>query len=292
MKFATIAHERGTRAAIIGSDHVDLLPFDDVGAALASGWDPADANAHGGVVERVGREAITLTQPVLRPDKVFCVGLNFAGHAAEANLPIPQYPVLFAKYRASIIGPTDDIVLPVVSDMVDWEAELVFVVGPGGRYIPEAEALAHIAGYTVGNDISMRDWQVRTSQFLQGKTFEASSPFGPWFVTPDEVDHARDLPLGCDVNGIERQRSTTADMIFSPAQIVSYLSQFISLSPGDLVFCGTPGGIGAAADPPTFLADGDEVRTWVDGIGEIRNRCAAERLEVGAAAPAAASGPD
>jgi len=275
MKLATVRRGADTHAAIIHTHHAELLDVRDVGALLAHGWDGSEDPGAARTGERVGLDDVVLDAPVLRPEKIICVGLNYRDHAGEADLALPDHPTLFAKYWRSLLGPRDDLRLPVASNAVDWEAELGIVIGRRGRSIPVSDAPAAIAGYTVVNDISMRDWQLRTSQFLQGKTFEQCTPVGPVLITPDEVDHARDLAIGCDVNGEQMQRSSTASMIFSPAQLVSYISQIITLVPGDLIACGTPSGIGGLQDPPRFLTDGDVVRTWIEGIGELSNRCVA-----------------
>src|SRR5260370_34390677 len=180
----------------------------------------------------------------------------------------PDVPTLFAKYAGALIGPRDPIVLPLVSDLVDWEAELAFVIGTPVRHADARAARAAIAGYTICNDVSMRDWQRRTAQWLQGKTFESSTPVGPVLVTPDEVDDARDLRLRCEVDGELRQDARTSDLVFDPVEIVRYVSTILTLVPGDLISTGTPGGVGAGMDPPRFLRPGQVVRTCIERIGE------------------------
>lgn len=189
---------------------------------------------------------------------------------------LPQHPTLFAKFANTLLGARDDIVLPAVSNEVDWEAELGVVIGAPVRRANVAQAAAAIAGYTVINDVSMRDWQWRTGEWLQGKAFEASTPVGPWLVTGDEVGDAADLELRCEVDGEVMQRSRTSDLLFSPADIVAYISQVTTLEPGDLIATGTPGGVGAARDPKVFLQPGQKVRVTVDGLGECVNICIEE----------------
>lgn len=270
MRLATVEHDGEHHAAVLHGEQVELLPHPSLRELLATSPDLGQVSNGG---PRVALEDVRILPPVPEPEKIVCVGLNFADHAAEAKMELPDYPTLFAKYSRSLIGPDDEISMPRVSDAVDWEAELGLVIGRPCRDATEDEALAAIAGYTVVNDISMRDWQLRTPEFLQGKTFEDSTPVGPYLVTPDEVDHARDLTLTCAVNGEEMQHSTTAKMVFSPAQIVAYISQIITLVPGDLIACGTPSGIGGLFDPPRYLKPGDVVTTSVEGVGELINRC-------------------
>jgi acylpyruvate hydrolase len=210
------------------------------------------------------------------PSKIFCVGLNYRGHILEMGRELPAVPTLFAKFAASLIGPRDRLVLPAVSDQVDWEAELAVVVGRPIRRATATEAAAGIAGYTVLNDVSMRDWQWRTSEWLQGKTFEASTPVGPWLTTPDEVGDAADLEVRCEVDGVVMQRARTSDLLFGPADVLAYVSQFITLAPGDIVATGTPAGVGAGRDPKVFLQPGQVLRTVVEGLGECVNECVKE----------------
>ena len=214
---------------------------------------------------------------VLDPGKIVCVGVNYADHIAEMGREPPEFPTLFAKFTDALIGARDDIVLPAVSAATDWEVELALVIGRDVRHATDAEAASAIAGFTVANDVSMRDWQNRTLQWLQGKTFEHATPVGPWLVTPDEVGGtAPDLELRCEVDGVLRQQSRTGQLVFGPAAIVAYVSSVVTLRPGDLILTGTPGGVGAAMDPPVFLAPGQVVRTAIEGIGELVNRCVAE----------------
>ena len=189
---------------------------------------------------------------------------------------IPSYPTLFAKFASSLIGAEDDLVLPSVSDAVDWEVELGVVIGRHTRRVGIDEAQEAIAGFTVVNDVSMRDWQKRTTQFLQGKTFDASTPVGPVLVTQNEVGDASDLAVRCEVDGVVMQDGRTSDLLFGSAAIVSYISQFCTLVPGDLVSTGTPAGVGAGRKPPVFLAPGQVMTTTVEGIGSCVNRCVAE----------------
>ncbi|MPY43833.1 fumarylacetoacetate hydrolase family protein, partial [Streptomyces phyllanthi] len=188
-------------------------------------------------------------------------------------------PTLFAKYDGSLIGAHDQIHMPPVSDDLDWEAELAVVVGRPGRHVPREKALAHVAGYTVANDVTVRDWQHRTREFLSGKTFEATTPVGPVLVTPDELPPgASGLDISCSVDGHTMQKSNTADLLFDVADTIAYISTVITLLPGDLILTGTPGGVGAGRDPKVFLRPGQELVTAVEGIGELRNTVVKDRL--------------
>lgn len=276
MKLATIRTADGNAAVRVEGDTAVELGFADLGAVLArSGWRDLAGAADG---RRHELSAVEYAPVVPRPSKIFCVGLNYRTHILEMGRELPQYPTLFAKFANTLLGAGDDIALPKVSDEVDWEAELGVVIGsPVRRATPERAAEA-IAGYTVVNDISMRDWQWRTVEWLQGKAFEASTPVGPWLVTPDEVDHAADLELRCEVDGQVMQRTRTSDLLFSPADIVAYISQFTTLEPGDLIATGTPGGVGAARDPKIFLQPGQTVRVAIEGLGECANTCVEEKV--------------
>ncbi|SBT54964.1 fumarylacetoacetate hydrolase family protein [Micromonospora narathiwatensis] len=272
MRLTTIRLDGGTYAGRVTGDRVILLPFRDVGELLASGpdWQERAAGAAAPTVSLAEVEFAPLTP---RPEKIICVGVNYADHIAEVGLPTPEHLTIFAKYSRSLIGPYDDILLPPQSHAVDWEVELGVVIGSPVRHADAEQALAAVAGYTVVNDVTMRDWQLRTSQFLQGKTFEASTPVGPFLVTPDEVDHARDLDMTCAVDDSVVQKSTTAAMLFPVGEIISYVSSIITLVPGDLIATGTPAGIGAARKPPVFLSAGQTLRTAIAGLGEQANRC-------------------
>jgi acylpyruvate hydrolase len=255
----------------VNGDGLTLLPFGDVGEALAAGTDLAAAS--GG--EQLPLSSADLAPVVPRPEKVICVGLNYAAHAAEAGLDVPSYPPLFAKFCRSLIGAADDLVLPDNSEQVDWEIELGVVIGKPIRHATPDEALQGVGGYTIVNDVSMRDWQKRTSQFLQGKTFEDSSPAGPWLVTPDEISDPGDLKMRCSVDGEVMQESSTSDMVFSVAEVLAYISEIITLVPGDIIATGTPPGIGAARRPQVFLQAGNVLHSEIEGIGEMNNLCRA-----------------
>ena len=214
---------------------------------------------------------------VTRPSKVICVGLNYRTHIAETGRELPQYPTLFAKFADTLMGANDDLAIPAVSEKVDWEVELAVAIGTPVYRASAAEALAAIGGYATSNDVSMRDWQRRTLQWQAGKMFEHSTPVGPYLVTPDEVDHARDLEIRCEVDGQVMQQARTSDLVFTAADIVAYASQAITLRPGDLLLTGTTGGVGDARKPPVYLKPGQVLRSYVEGLGECLNHCVAEK---------------
>ena len=270
MRLATIRTERGTRAARIEGDRVVELVVPDVGVLLASGVDAAEAT-EAGPVHAV--EEVDLAPVVPRPAKVFCLGLNYRAHILEMGHELPDHPTVFSKYAIALVGAHDDIWLPAESSAVDWEAELGIVIGRAVRRASAAEARDAIAGYTVVNDVSMRDWQYRTAQWDAGKTWEHATPVGPWLVTPDEVDHATDLQVTCDVDGERMQDGSTADLLFDPVETVRYLSTICTLEPGDLISTGTPAGVGHGRTPPVYLRPGQVVRTAIEGIGALVNRC-------------------
>jgi acylpyruvate hydrolase len=287
MRLVTFRTDEGTRAGRIEGNQVVELGFTNVGELLESG--PAWQETAAADGARRPLDGLALAPVVTRPPAVVCVGQNYTAHVAEVRAELPAFPTLFAKFASSLLGAREKLVLPAVSLEVDWEVELAFVVGGRGRDLSEEEALGAIAGYTVANDVSMRDWQRRTSQFLQGKAFEASTPVGPALVTPDELPggSADDLRLVCEVNGTVVQDGRTSDLIFSPAAIASYLSMITSLQPGMLVLTGTPGGIGAARTPPVFLRDGQLMRSTIEGIGTLENRCVAGGERAGPSSPSA-----
>ena len=214
---------------------------------------------------------VTLHAPVARPGKILGIGLNYADHAAEANIELPKDQMWFSKAVTCVNGPYDAIERPIVSAALDFEAELVVIVGKGGRHLKGDAAKSAIFGYCVGNDVSVRDWQMKTSQFVLGKSFDTHAPFGPWIVTADEID-ADALDISSYVNGERMQHSNTRYLIFKCEDQVELLSQAMTLEPGDVLFTGTPGGVGAARKPPLFLKDGDVVRVEISGIGAIENR--------------------
>jgi acylpyruvate hydrolase len=275
MRFATIRAGGGTTAARLDGDALVPLAASDVGELLARG-NPAAAAERPGARPVPASEA-SFAPVITRPSKVLCVGLNYRAHILETGRELPEYPTLFGKFADTLLGAHDDLVLPAVSERADWEVELGVVIGRPIHRASRDEAAGAIAGYTVTNDVSMRDWQRRTLQWLQGKAFERTTPAGPYLVTGDEVSDAADLEIRCEVDGAVMQQSRTSDLLFGPADIAAYASQIITLRPGDLLLTGTPGGVGDARTPPAFLRPGQTLRSVVEGVGECVNQCVAEK---------------
>ena len=260
----------GTRAVRVDGTGLSDLGERDVGTLLQDPDWRRSADAEGPLIQA---DAVTFAPVVPRPGKIICVGLNYRQHILEMGRELPEFPTVFAKYAEALVGPTDDIVRPPETDALDWEAELVVVIGAAVRRADEAEATAAIAGFTVMNDVTARDWQYRSAQWLQGKTFEATTPLGPYLVTPDELPGgvAPDVELSASVNGEEVQLARTSDLVFGPVALVRYLSTILTLQPGDVIATGTPGGVGHARTPKRYLAAGDVLVTSVQGVGELRN---------------------
>jgi acylpyruvate hydrolase len=271
-RLATIRTAAGTRAVrIVGAEAVEL-GADDVRDVLAQpDWRTTTAAATG---RRHDVATLDYAPLVGSPEKIVCVGLNYRSHILEMGHPLPEYPTLFAKYSRALIGANDPIVLPKASQKIDWEAELGVVIGSPVRDATAEQARAAIAGYTVVNDVTARDWQDRTAQWLQGKSFEACTPIGPWLVVA-ESGAVPDAAITCSVDGEVMQEASTGDLVFDPVALVEYISQVITLVPGDVIATGTPGGVGHARTPPRYLVDGAEMVTSIDGIGTCRNICGA-----------------
>lgn len=217
-------------------------------------------------------DQVTLLAPVPRPGKILAIGLNYADHVAESGMDTPADQLWFAKMTTAVTGPFSDIELPKVSHRLDYEGEMVFIVGQRCRHLTAETAKQAIFGYCIGNDVSVRDWQLRTSQFILGKSFDTHSPFGPWIVTADEIDDPHQLAIKCLVNDEVRQNSNTNQLIFDCFQQIEHLSKAMTLEPGDVIFTGTPGGVGGASKPARWLREGDRVRVEVDKLGAIENR--------------------
>ncbi|WP_018634184.1 ureidoglycolate lyase [Neomegalonema perideroedes] len=203
-----------------------------------------------------------------RVGKFICIGLNYADHAAESGMPVPAEPVVFNKWTSAICGPDDEIEIPPGSVKTDWEVELGVIIGKGGKHIPEAEALGHVAGYCVINDVSEREWQLeRGATWDKGKGFDTFGPLGPWLVTPDEIPNVDELGMWLEIDGKRYQNGSTRTMIFKVPQIIAYVSRFLSLQPGDVISTGTPPGVGLGQKPPVYLKGGETMRLGIDGLG-------------------------
>jgi 2-keto-4-pentenoate hydratase/2-oxohepta-3-ene-1,7-dioic acid hydratase in catechol pathway len=244
---------------------VSLLALGEDGLIRAS-----EALATGQPLEK---GACRLLAPVPNPQKVICIGLNYADHAAESGAAVPEQPVVFNKFPTAVRGHLDPIELPAVSSQVDYEAELVVVVGRGGRNISREAAMRHVAGYCCGHDVSARDWQLNSpgGQWLLGKTFDSFAPVGPELVTCQEVGNPSELDICLRLNGQIMQQSNTRQLIFDIPQLIEFVSQVCTLMPGDLLFTGTPPGVGMARKPPVFLRDGDMVEVEIERIGTLSN---------------------
>src|SRR5258708_4493401 len=221
-------------------------------------------------------DSVTLLAPIPRPPKLICVGLNYRDHALESKMEIPKVPTIFAKLPTAVIGPGQPIVLPKNSTRPDYEAEFAVVIGRGGRHIPEARWREHVFGYTILNDVSARDFQLATSQWMIGKTFDTFAPIGPAIVTADEIEDPHHLRISLTLSGEVMQDSNTSNLIFKIPQLIAHLSSVFTLEPGDIIATGTPAGVGFARKPPRYLKAGDEVRITVEGIGELVNPVLAE----------------
>ena len=215
--------------------------------------------------------AVKLLAPIPRPPKFSCVGMNYRDHAREAGVDIPSIPTIFSKFSNVVIGPGAPIVLPKNSTRPDYEAEFAFVIGPGGRHIPAARAMDHVFGYTIVNDVSARDHQTTTSQWLISKSFDTFAPMGPWIVTRDEIADPHALDLTLEIGGQILQHSNTRELVFGIPALIEYISSVVTLEPGDIVATGTPAGVGFARKPPRYLQPGDEVVIRIQDIGELRN---------------------
>jgi 2-keto-4-pentenoate hydratase/2-oxohepta-3-ene-1,7-dioic acid hydratase in catechol pathway len=243
----------------------------DIDGAWLAGGGAARVRALDPGVLPVIEPGVRIGCPVARSGKYICIGLNYSDHAAETGQPVPQEPILFSKSTTAIQGPDDPIVIPRGSRKTDWEVELAFVIGRRARYVREEHALTHVAGYCVANDVSERSFQLeRGGQWMKGKGCDTFGPLGPWLVTPDEIPDPLGLAMWLEVNGRRHQDGSTRTMIFKPQFLVHYISQFMTLEPGDIISTGTPPGVGMGLKPPRFLAPGDRIRLGIEGLGEQR----------------------
>jgi len=278
MKLATYTANGQTRTGIVVGDRIVDTGVKGTMIDLIRDWDTlkpgleATAKSGGGVP----LSSVKLEAPVPRPGKIFAIGLNYADHIAESKMATPERQVWFSKAQTSVNGPYDPIEIAKTTFTADYEVELVAIVGKGGKHIAAADAAYSIFGYCVGNDVTERMWQHAGPQWSLGKSFDTHAPFGPWIVTADEVRDPHNLGIRCFVNGAKRQDSNTKHLVFNIWQQVEHLSVGMTLEPGDVLFTGTPGGIGAAMDPRQFLKAGDVVRCEIDGLGHIEGTMVAE----------------
>lgn len=255
-----------------GSDYDEAF-FADNGLSRLRTW-----------VECAGAEAPTISEdvrlgpPICRPSKIICIGLNYRDHVEESGMDMPTEPVVFFKATSSLCGPNDDLIIPRGGDKTDWEVELAVVIAKRALYIDESDALDHVAGYALFNDYSERAFQLeREGQWVKGKSCDTFSPLGPTLVTPDEIENVHNLNMWLRVNGETRQQSNTSNMVFGIPHLISYISQFMTLLPGDVISTGTPPGVGLGMDPPQYLAAGDKIELGIDGLGTSRQRAVIHR---------------
>lgn len=283
MRFVTIHRDGYNEPAVLLGDEVVALRrggFSDIISLMHGGADSMDrverwlGNTPGGEVLRADK--VVFSAPVPRPPKLICIGLNYRDHAEESKLPIPEVPTMFAKFTTAVTGHGHPIVLPKNSTKPDYEAEFAVVIGRRGRHIPEDRWRDYVFGYTIVNDVSARDFQMATSQWMIGKTFDTFAPMGPVLVTADEIEDPHCLDISLTLSGEVMQSSNTKNLIFQVPRLIAYLSSVFTLEPGDVIATGTPAGVGFARKPPRWLRPGDEVRVNIQGIGELFNPVVAE----------------
>ena len=277
IRFGAIGYEKpgvqltdGTKIDVssFGTDYNEEF-FGDGGITKLSNWLVNNQNR----CPKIGSE-VRLGVPLVRPSKIVCVGLNYAKHAAESGMDIPQEPVLFFKATSALVGPNDNIIIPKGSDKTDWEVELAIVIGAKASYVEETDALDHVAGYVLHNDVSERAFQLeRSGQWVKGKSCDTFAPVGPFIATKDEIADPNNLDLWLKLNGEMMQDSNTLDFIFNIQQVVSHISQFMTLLPGDIISTGTPFGVGLGLTPPKYLKAGDIVELGIEGLGTSKQVC-------------------
>jgi 2-keto-4-pentenoate hydratase/2-oxohepta-3-ene-1,7-dioic acid hydratase in catechol pathway len=278
MKLATYTTNGRTLIGIVVGEQIVDTGFAGAMIDLIPDWDTLRPDLEGRAAAGSGvpLSSVKLEAPIQRPGKIFAIGLNYADHIAESKVETPTNQVWFTKAQTSINAPYDPLLIARAGPFVDYEVELVAVIGKGGRNISKTDAHKHVFGYCVGNDVTERLWQHRTPQWSLGKSFDTHAPVGPWITTSDEITDPHAMGLRCFVNGEKRQDSNTKHLVFSIWDQIEHLSQAMTLEPGDLIFTGTPGGIGAAMDPRQFLKPGDIVRCEIDTLGQIEGVMAAE----------------
>ena len=278
MKLVTYRLSNGaTQAGVLNDGEITPVPGHADVLSILQGGDSAMAAARSAGGSTVALASVKLLAPIPRPPKIICVGLNYRDHAIESNMPIPTTPTIFCKFHTAVLAPGDAIVLPKISTQPDYEAELAFVIGQGGRHIAAGDWERHVAGYMNLNDVSARDIQLATSQWVMGKTFDTFCPMGPALVTRDEIADPHNLDISLTIHGEVLQNSNTRELIFRIPELIAYLSSIFTLEPGDVVSTGTPSGVGFARKPPRYLKEGDDVVVRVAGLGELRNPVVAEK---------------
>jgi len=285
MKIVRYKDESGVKLGAVKGEGVVALTrrlplFSNNGIELIEGWPKLKADAERTVAQNapdVALADVRLLAPIARPGKVMAIGLNYADHIRETGQKMPPHQIWFTKAVTSINGPFDPIELPIASAQVDYEAELVVIVGKRCKHVPKESAADVVFGYCAGNDVSVRDWQLQTPQWVLGKSFDTHAPIGPWIVTADEIGDPHTMGIRCFVNGERRQNSNTGNLVFNVYDQIAHLSRAMTLEPGDIIFTGTPGGVGLAMQPPQFLKAGDKVGVEIDRIGSIEAEMQPER---------------
>ncbi|MGB0921618.1 MAG: fumarylacetoacetate hydrolase family protein [Alphaproteobacteria bacterium] len=286
MKLATFTHNGSTRIGLVeGDEMIDLsaaapdLPTDMLSFLQAGDAAMVGARAAQGASNSIPLKDVTLEAPVMNPGKVLAIGLNYMDHIEETGADVPKHQMWFNKQTTAVNKPYGSFAMPKASSALDYEAEMVFVIGKRCRHVPRERAHEVIAGYCVGNDVSVRDWQFHSQTMQIGKSFDTHAPFGPWITTSDEVGDPHVLDIKCVVNGEVKQDSNTKNLVFDCFDQIAYISQAFTLEPGDVLFTGTSGGVGVAMKPPVFLKTGDKVRIEMEKLGAIEHEVVAESGE-------------
>ncbi len=271
---------RASADAVVPADVIEFLALGDASSqaaraaiAFAKGLAPDEARRS---LLATPTEDLELLPPVPKPPKIICIARNYAEHAREAGLQISEVPIVFARFTDTLVAPGGAIIRPTVSEQLDWEGELAVIIGKRGRHIAREAAMDHIAGYSIFNDVTVRDYQFRVTQYTSGKNFAASGPFGPHLVLKDEIADPLNLDITTEVNGVVKQTGNTSDMIYDLPTILGHISEWIALEPGDVIATGTPAGVGFKREPPEFLRPGDEVSVTISGLGTLTNTVRAE----------------
>lgn len=284
MKIVTFLHQNEQRLGIVTGNAVVPIPQQNMAGdmnRLIADWEklkPGLEKIAGNASDALPLNAVRLLAPVTRPGKILAIGLNYRDHIAESGLQAPEVQVWFSKQSNTVHPPFEPVQIPLASDKIDYEAELVAVIGKRGRHISRQDAASHVFGYCVGNDVSVRDWQLATPQWMLGKSFDTHGPFGPWITTADEIGDPHRLSIKCWVNGELRQSSNTKNLVFDVWDQIAHLSEAMTLEPGDIIYTGTPGGVGWAMTPQQALKADDTVRCEIEELGAIEHRFVNEQM--------------